>query len=126
MLLVLRFSYLTLLVCVPAAAQLDRGTITGTVTDPSGAAVPGAHVLVRNAATGLKLTTSTNRVGQYTQTGLPVGDYEMKFDAPGFKGLALSGITVQATDVVRIDGRMELGSVGDSVEVIAQAARARD
>jgi hypothetical protein len=120
---VLRFSYIAVLVCSPAVAQLDRGTITSTVTDPSGAAIPGVHVLVRNAATGLKLTSSTNQVGQYTQTGLPVGDYEVRFVAPGFKGLALSKITVQATDVVRIDGRMELGSVGDSVEVTEQVTR---
>ena len=108
---VLRFSYLIVLACIPAVAQLDRGTITGAVTDPSGATIPGVHVLVRNAATGLKLTTSTNQVGQYTQAGLPVGDYEVRFDAPGFKNLVLSGITLQACDVVRIDGRLEVGSI---------------
>jgi hypothetical protein len=56
MLRVLRFGYLTLLVSAPVAAQLVRGTIAGTVTDPLGAAVPGVHVLVGNVATGLTLT----------------------------------------------------------------------
>jgi hypothetical protein len=119
---VLRFRCVALPVCAPAVAQSDRGTTTGTVTDPYRAVVTGFHFLVSNVATGLKLTTSTNHVGQCAQTGLPVGDCEVRFDAPGFKSPAQSRITVQATDVVRIDGRLELGSVGDSVEVTAQAA----
>jgi hypothetical protein len=118
-----RLTTLLFLLALPLAAQLDRGTITGTVTDPSGAAVPGVHVLVVNNATGAKFSTITNNVGQYTQAGLPIGDYEVHFDATGFKKLALSGITLQATDVVRMDGKMEVGSVSDSVEVTAQASR---
>ena len=73
----LALSILTFVVCLPVAAQLDRGAITGTVTDPSGAAVPGVHVLVRNTATSLKFETTTTQAGQYTQSGLPVGDYEL-------------------------------------------------
>lgn len=116
-------SLLTIAICLPVAAQLDRGTITGTVTDPSGAAVPGVHVMVRNAATGGKFETSTTEAGQYTQPGLPIGDYEVRFDAQGFKNLVRSGITLQASDVVRIDGRLEVGSLTDSVQVTAETAR---
>jgi hypothetical protein len=117
------FSLLSLLVCVPAVAQLDRGTITGSVTDPSGAAVPGVHVSVRNTATGVKFETTTTEAGQYNQPGLPIGNYEVKFSAEGFKELARPGITLQASDLIRIDGKLEVGAVTDSVEVTAEAAR---
>src|SRR5437762_9510570 len=96
---VLALSLLSFVVCCPVAAQLDRGAITGTVTDPSGAAVPGVHVTVLNAATGRKFETTTTEAGQYTQPGLPIGNYEMHFDAQGFKKLVRSGIALQASDV---------------------------
>ena len=112
-----------LLSCWPAAAQLDRGTITGTVTDSSGAAIPGVRVSVRNTATSLKFETATTEAGQYTQPALPVGSYEVTFDAQGFKKTVQSGITLQISDVLRIDARMEVGSIAESVEVTATAAR---
>jgi hypothetical protein len=109
--------------CMPAVAQLDRGAITGTVTDPSGAAVPGVHVFARNTATGAKFETVTTDAGQYTQPGLPVGAYELTFDPQGFKKLMRTGITLQVADVIRIDAKLEVGSLTDSVQVTAEAAR---
>src|SRR5689334_11002905 len=120
---VLALSLLSFVVCLPVVAQLDRGTITGTVTDPSGAAVPGVHVTVLNAATGSKYETTTTEAGQYTQPGLPVGNYVVNFDAQGFKQLVRSGVALQASDVARIDGRLEVGSLTDSVKVTAETAR---
>jgi len=123
MIRLLRSALLAALCVLPIAAQLDRATVTGSVTDPSGAAIPGAQVIVSNVATGAKFTTTTNHLGQYTQPGLPVGNYEIRFDASGFRQLVLSGITTQAGDVVRMDGHLQIGSTGESVEVTAQAAR---
>lgn len=121
--LVIALSLVLLVLGLPALAQLDRGTVTGTVTDPTGAAVPGVRVTFLHRATGVRSTTASTDAGQYTQPGLPAGAYEITFDAQGFKKLVLSGVTVQVADVQRVDSRLEIGSVSDSVEVTAQAAR---
>jgi hypothetical protein len=114
---------LVLALVLPLCAQVDRGTITGTVTDPSGAAIPGVNVSFRHIATGARSATVTTEAGQYNQGSLPSGAYEITFDAGGFKKLVLTGITVQVADVQRVDGRLEVGSITDSVEVTATAAR---
>ena len=72
------------LAATAALAQSDRSTLTGVVTDQTGAVVPGAKVDLVNKATGLKYTTSTNDYGLYSLTGLPVGLYELTAKAMGF------------------------------------------
>ena len=119
-------SLLALLVCLlPAAvfAQLDRGTITGLVTDPTGAVVPGVQITVRSTATGAVYETESSQAGQYTQPNLPSGAYQVTFVAQGFKRLVRSGIAVGATAVVRVDATVELGSRAESVEVTADVPR---
>ena len=114
---------LLLLGALPLFAQLDRATITGTVTDSSGAAVPGVRITVRSAATAARFETLSNEVGQFTQPALPVGDYDLSFDAQGFKKLVRSGIRLQVSDVLRVDARLEVGSMAESIEVVASSAR---
>jgi hypothetical protein len=121
--LVLSLSLLSFILSIPAVAQLDRGAITGTVTDPSGAAVAGVHVFARNIATGAKFETVTTEAGLYTQPGLPIGAYELTFDAQGFKKLVHTGIALPVSDVIRIDAKLEVGSLTDSVQVTAELAR---
>src|SRR5579862_5530027 len=120
---VLALSLVSFVACVPAVGQTDRGSITGTVTDSSGAAVPGVHVLIRNTATGAKFETVTTEAGDYTQPGLVLGYYELTFDAQGFKRLVRTGIALQVSDTIRIDGRLEVGSLTDSVQVTSELAR---
>ena len=105
----------------PAQAQLDRGTITGTVTDPTGAAIPGTLVIVKHIGTGEAFPLSSNEAGQYTRPNLVSGDYQVTFEAQGFRKLVRSGITLKVTDVQRVDVRLQLGATAESIEVSAEA-----
>ncbi len=112
------------LFCVGVSfAQLDRGSITGVVTDPSGAAVPGAAVTIMHTGTGVKHETLTTSNGQYARPNLPVGEYQITISAPGFKRTVRSGISLGATEVLRVDAVLELGAVAESVEVTAEIPR---
>lgn len=117
------FVLLTCLLPVAAFGQLDRGTLTGLVTDPTGAVAPGVRITVRNLATGAVYETESSQAGQYTQPNLPAGSYQVTFTAQGFKRLVRSGIAVGATSVVRVDATVELGSLAESVEVTAEVPR---
>lgn len=111
------------LTCVrPLAAQFDRGTITGTVTDPSGAVVPRAEVTAVNMDTGVPTQTFTNEIGLYRLTNIPIGRYEIRFTAPGFKTLTRSGITLTVAQTLRLDVTLETGTVQESVTVTAEAS----
>src|SRR6516225_9035400 len=70
----------TLLLSTLAFAQLDRGTITGTVTDPSGAVVPGTRISIKNAATNATWQTAATSAGDYTAVNLPAGRYALAFE----------------------------------------------
>ena len=111
---------LIMLVCLSAAAQ-DRGTFVGSVTDPSGAAVPDVQIAVTQTATNLRVDTVTNAVGQYRVPNLPVGSYRLAFEAAGFKTAVRDGITLSVTDVIRVDVTLELGPTAESVTVTAEA-----
>ena len=120
----LRVSALLLAVSIlPAFCQLDRGTLTGAVTDPSAGAIPAAQVTVRNTATNATYKTETTASGQYVMPNLPIGSYEVTVEVKGFRKFVRTGIDLRATDVVRVDARMEVGSVVETVEVTAQTLR---
>ena len=105
-----------------AAAQVQNGQFTGTVLDPSGAAIPNAKVTVTNAATNLSVTTTTNQTGSYVARELPPGAYKMTAEAPGFRTAANSGVTLNAGTIARVDFKMELGQASQTVEVSGEAA----
>ena len=105
-----------------AFAQSDRGIITGTVTDPAGAAVAGVGVEARQLETGAVFTTTSTSTGSYTLTELPVGPYQVTATVPGFKKYVRSGITVQVAQTLRVDIPMELGAASESVTVSAEAS----
>ena len=114
----------SLFVCVVASAlfaQSDRGTITGTVTDPAGAVVAGAAIEARNAATGVSYQSASTSTGNYTIPQLPVGTYEVSATVPGFKKYVRQGITVGVAEVLRIDLALEVGAATESVTVQADA-----
>ena len=97
------------------------GNITGSVTDPSGSAIPGATVAIRNINTNQTRETRTGDAGLYTVTTLPVGDYRLTATAPGFKRVEVTDIKLDVNATLRVDVAMTVGQVTETVEVAAQA-----
>ena len=113
------------LMFVPALlyAQLDRGSIVGTVSDPSASHIPGVKLVVKNTATEATYPAETNSLGQYLVPNLPAGPYSVTFEANGFKRLVRSNLEVRVADTLRVDVTMAIGAVSDSVEVTAETTR---
>jgi hypothetical protein len=116
---------LALLLCcgmlsVVVFGQAGTGTITGTVTDPAGAAVANAPIDVRNTDTNVPYPTVTTDTGAYTVLRLPPGPYSVTVSAPGFKKLIRSGLTVDAGQTLPMDLTVEIGSASESVTVSAE------
>jgi hypothetical protein len=104
-----------------AFAQSDRGTITGTISDPAGAVVASAAIEARNQATGVVYQAASTATGNYTILQLPVGTYEVSVAVPGFKKYVRQGITVEVAQTLRIDIALEVGGSTESVTVQADA-----
>ncbi|MGA2725618.1 MAG: carboxypeptidase regulatory-like domain-containing protein [Bryobacteraceae bacterium] len=104
-----------------ALAQRDLGTITGTVTDPSGAAVPGAAITITNVATGESYKLETTSVGDYTRPALPPGTYTVAAEATGFRRVSQENVQVTAGSRVGIPLTLEVGNLAESVIVNAEA-----
>jgi Carboxypeptidase regulatory-like domain len=101
--------------------QQDMGVITGVITDVSGAAVPGARVVVVNRDTNETRMTETSDTGAYTVGPLRIGTYDINVESAGFKKAVWKGIALHAQDRVRADIRLELGQVADTVTVTTEA-----
>src|SRR5713101_7703858 len=102
--------YFSLLVLVlGAAAQVQNGQFTGTVADPSGAAIANARVTVTNVGTNLSVTTTTNETGLYTVKELPIGSYRISVETKGFKSATNTNVTLNAGTIARVDFKMEMG-----------------
>src|SRR5262245_41328546 len=101
-------------------AQQGRGTISGTVSDPSGAAVPEASVTITNVRTNAVFTTQTNEEGLYTAPGLAVGDYVVTAERQGFKRAVRKGVTLQVDQKAHVNLTMDVGGITDTVEVVVQ------
>lgn len=119
------FFLLSLLLVLPVFAQSDRGTITGTVTDASGARIPGAAVVITNAGTGTKSQTVTTETGNYTIPALPVGAYTLSVEHTGFSRYEQTNIAVQVAVTTRIDISLQVGQSTQAVEVVANATMLR-
>jgi hypothetical protein len=104
-------------------AQSERGTISGTIKDPSGAVIPGAKILVTNTATNTVINLTSNGAGDYSAPSLPVGQYNIRVEREGFRPSSLTGITVNAATSVRADITIEVGTSQQVVEVQAQAVQ---
>ena len=102
-------------------AQTNRGTITGTVTDQSGAVIGGVSVAATNKGTGITSTASTGANGSYTIPLLPVGIYDLTAEQSGFKKFVQNGIAVEVGQTTRVDIGMQIGEVSQTVEVEAEA-----
>jgi hypothetical protein len=102
-------------------AQSTTGSILGTVTDASGAVVPGATIAVTNMDTNISTSLQTNGAGSYVATLLPIGRYSVTVEAKGFKKDVSSDIQVNVQDRVRLDFTLQVGSIIDTVEVQSAA-----
>jgi hypothetical protein len=102
-------------------AQSDRGSITGSVTDPTGGAVPNVAVTATNQATGVQSHTVTTGDGYYTIPNLPASSYSLTVEATGFSKLIRNGITVSVDSAVRVDLALTVGSTAATVTVTEDA-----
>ncbi len=110
-----------LVVAGAAIAQSDRGTITGTVSDPAGAVIAGAGIELKNINTGAVYQAQSSSTGNYTIGQLPAGKYQMSSSVPGFKQFIRTGITVLVAQTLRIDISLEVGAITETVTVNADA-----
>ncbi len=104
-----------------AHAQTFRGTILGTVTDSTGAAIPEATVAIKNLGTGQTRTTTSGDAGTYTVPELPVGNYAVTVSKDGFDSMTVGGVSVTVAGEHSVDVTLEPGKVSSRVEVQASA-----
>ena len=102
--------------------QTSRGTLTGTVTEPSGAVVANANVTITQIATGTARQTTTNSSGIYRFDAVDLGTYTLAVQAPGFAAERKTGIEVQAARVLNIDFNLKIGNATEMVTVEASGA----
>ena len=98
-----------------AFAQQDQGNITGTITDSTGAVIPGADITAREISTNVTLISSSNEGGVYVVGPLKIGTYEISVETDGFKKSVRTGVEIHAGDRIGLDFELE---VGDLVEVV--------
>ena len=101
----------------------DGGSLLGTVTDPKGAAIPGASVTATETATAVKQTIATDGSGFYAFQTLPVGRYDVEVRASGFQPLRRTGVIVDVGSKVVVDASLAIGERSDRVTVSESAAR---
>ncbi len=116
---ILRFSMGLAILCASSLlwGQAITSSITGTVTDPSGAVVPGASVTVSDPSLGVTRRTVTNGAGSYLVSALPAGTYNLTVSANGFKTYRASAIVVQAARKIRADVTLQVGAVSTEVTI---------
>jgi hypothetical protein len=102
-----------------AVAQTDRGAITGTILDPSGAPIAGAQVSATHKATNTRFDTETTSTGVYRLVGLPIGFYDLTVRAPGFQTYLRQDIQIQVDQTATVDLTMTVGGVAETITVEA-------
>jgi hypothetical protein len=117
----MRAIFLGLLLVAVGFAQRDLGTITGIVSDPSGAPIPGAKVTITEVATNLSYTVSANSTGEYIRPALKAGIYTIEAEAQGFRRVAQENVVVTAGDRIGVNLTLPVGQITESIEVSAAA-----
>src|SRR6267143_6323455 len=113
--------FAVLLIPVAVSAQVSGGTLSGKVTDSTGALIPGAQVAIRNTATGITTNLVANEDGIYRASNLLAGDYEITASAPNFNSFLQKGVTLTVGGDVTIDLKLAAGAVTASVMVSSEA-----
>ncbi len=114
---------LLLLLALPANAQKSSGQITGEVVDQNGAALPNAKVAVTQIGTNLRREVNTNQDGIYSVPDLPIGAYRVSATQGGFKETVVEGVVVNVSTTTRQDFTMQVGAVGERVDIIADVVQ---
>ncbi len=117
----MKFAFCLLFSGLTIFAQSDRGTITGTVSDPAGAVIPAAPVEAKSVDTGSVYPVATSSTGNYTIPALPPGIYSITATVAGFKKMIRTGIQVDVATTVRVDLSLEVGTNTESVTVSTDA-----
>ena len=107
----------------PAQGQVIQSTILGTVTDPSGGVIAGATVTVKNEGTSFERTMVTDESGDYRIAGLEVGSYQVSVTAQGFKTFIRSKISLDSSQIKRVDANLEVGDATSTVTVVGDVGR---
>ena len=117
------FLTLLALLCTanPAGGQDVTAAITGTVMDPSGAALAGATVTAKETDRGTIWTAQTNEAGIYSLLRIPIGTYELKAEVKGFKTAVYPSFTLDLNQTARVDFKMAMGQVSETIEVSSEA-----
>jgi Carboxypeptidase regulatory-like domain len=105
--------------CGVAFAQ-DTASITGTVTDPTGAAIAGAHVTISNSEQGVNRTATSNGSGDFLFAALPIGSYDVIVTAEGFKGYQAKGVRLNVAEKARVNVTMQVGAA--TTEIVVQGS----
>jgi hypothetical protein len=113
---------ISLLVLCPAASAQATAQISGTVTDQTGAVLPGVEVTATQTDTGIARNTVTNETGFYVLPNLPIGPYSVEASLPGFRTFVQSGLILQVNSSPVINPVLEVGQITEQVEVQANAA----
>jgi len=118
-----RFSFAAMVLCAALSGsvfgQSERGTISGTVHDSSGAVIPAARVTATNIGTNSAINVASNETGDYTIPSLPVGLYNVLVEKEGFRPAQITGLTLNAAANVRADVTLHVGTEKQLVEVQA-------
>ena len=105
-----------------AHAQTSRGTVTGTVLDPTGAVIGGARVTLTGVETGIRLSTESNETGIYRFDAVDLGIYDLQVTHPGFRAYVATAMGVEANRATTIDPKLELGAAETRIEVSAESS----
>src|SRR5580692_13177450 len=100
----------------------DGGSLLGTITDPNGAAVPGAQVTAMETATAVRQTVMTDGRGFYSFQSLSVGRYDVEVDASGFKPIRRTGVVIDVNSKAVVDAALAIGERTETVTVSESAA----
>jgi hypothetical protein len=112
-----------LLVFPVSAPAQSTATLTGTVTDPSGAVVPDAQVVVHSLATGQDRALRTDSAGLYVVPSLQPGDYKLQATAPGFSAFTVERVTLDVDQEVKVNMKLALATAGETVQVEGEASQ---
>ena len=105
----------------PLALAQGTGSLSGSILDPGGAAVPDAKVTLRDLRNNSTRQASTNAEGQYSITPLAAGEYRLEIEASGFQRFEQGGIRLQVDERLRVDAKLQIGSITETVQVTGQA-----